>query len=232
MTDTAIRHRAGLLIFPGLTALDLIGPWEVFLRLPGWAPVAIGLDDQPVAADGGLMITPQASIADCPPLDLLIIPGGGGVDALLDRPDVLDFVRSRAQAAEFGVASICTGALVLGAAGLLRGRRAATHWASRPLLAALGAEPSADRVVIDGPVATGGGVTAGIDIALALAARIAGPEIAAAAELAIEYAPEPPMGSGRPELAPPAVLTMVETAFAGRIAARRRLVDAAAARLA
>lgn len=230
MTDIPAPSRAGLLIFPGITALDMVGPWEVFLRIPGWAPLLIGLDDQPVAADGGLMLTPHATIADCPPLDLLLIPGGGGIDALLADDAVLDFVRAQAAATAHGIASVCTGALLLGAAGLLRGTRATTHWASHDLLAIFGAIPVADRVVVDGRIASGGGVTAGIDIAVALAARIAGPDVAAGIELAIEYAPEPPMGAGRPDMAPPAVLNAVTTAFADRIARRRALAEAAAAR--
>ena len=171
MTDIPAPSRAGLLIFPGITALDMVGPWEVFLRIPGWTPLLIGRDDQPVAADGGLMLTPHATIADCPPLDLLLIPGGGGIDALLGDDAVLDFVRAQAAATAHGVASVCTGALLLGAAGLLRGTRATTHWASHDLLAILGAIPVTDRVVVDGRIASGGGVTAGIDIAVALAAR-------------------------------------------------------------
>ncbi|WP_372044976.1 DJ-1/PfpI family protein [Tistrella bauzanensis] len=232
MTDIPAPSRAGLLIFPGITALDMVGPWEVFLRIPGWAPLLIGLDDQPVAADGGLMLTPHATIADCPPLDLLLIPGGGGIDALLADDAVLDFVRAQAASTAHGIASVCTGALLLGAAGLLRGTRATTHWASHDLLAIFGAIPVADRVVVDGRIASGGGVTAGIDIAVALAARIAGPDVAAGIELAIEYAPEPPMGAGRPDMAPPAVLNAVTTAFADRIARRRALAEAAAARFA
>ena len=152
----------------------------------------------PVRTEHGLTILPMATLADCPPLDLVFVPGGPGINPLLEDQEVLAFLRRAAASARY-VVSVCTGALVLGAAGLLRGRRAATHWMSREMLPAFGAEPVAERVVVDGNVFTGGGVTAGIDVALRVAAEIAGRAAAEAIQLAIEYDPAPPFSSGSPE---------------------------------
>src|SRR5271168_4799602 len=157
----------------------------------------------------------MATLSSCPPLDLVFVPGGAGINPLLEDAEVLAFLRRAAPAARY-VVSVCTGALVLGAAGLLRERRAATHWMSRDLLRAFGAEPVAERVVVDGNIFTSGGVTAGIDVALCVAAGIAGRSVAEAIQLAIEYDPAPPFSSGSPEAAGSAIVAEVRANAAAR----------------
>jgi cyclohexyl-isocyanide hydratase len=222
--------RSGMLIFPDLTQLDLTGPYEVLARLPGAETLLLWKNLQPVRSEHGLTILPMAVLADCPPLDLVFVPGGPGINPLLEDQEVLAFLRRAAATARY-VVSVCTGALVLGAAGLLRGRRAATHWMSREMLPAFGAEPVAERVVVDGNVFTGGGVTAGIDVALTVAAEIAGRAVAEAIQLAIEYDPVPPFSSGSPEMANSAVLTQVLARAEPRQRDRAERVARAAAAL-
>lgn len=206
MSET--RLRSGMLVFPNLTQLDLTGPYEVLARLPGAETLLLWKTLDPVRSEHGLTILPMATLASCPPLDLVLVPGGAGINPLLEDPEVLGFLRRVAAEARY-VVGVCTGSLVLGAAGLLRGRRAATHWMSRDLLRPFGAEPVAERVVVDGKVITGGGVTAGIDVALTVAAEIAGRAVAEAIQLGIEYDPAPPFASGSPERADSAVLADV-----------------------
>jgi cyclohexyl-isocyanide hydratase len=221
----------GFLIFPRLTQLDFTGPFEVMTRLPGAQVRTIWKQAGPVRSDSGLTMLADTGFAECPPLDILCIPGGPGVAALMEDPEVLEFVRAQAATARY-VTSVCTGALVLGAAGLLRGKRATTHWASHDFLAAFGATPVAARVVRDGALFTGGGVTAGIDFALSIAAEIAGPEAAQAIQLQIEYAPAPPFDAGHPDSAPAAVLEAARQKGAGMRAEREALVARVVARLA
>ena len=209
--------RSGMLVFPNLTQLDLTGPYEVLARLPGAQTRLLWKSLDPVRSEHGLTILPDTTFADCPPLDLVLVPGGAGINPLLEDHEVLAFLRRAAAGARY-VVGVCTGSLVLGAAGLLRGRRAGTHWMSRDLLRAFGAEPVAERVVADGNVFTGGGVTAGIDVALAVAAEIAGQAAAEAIQLAIEYDPAPPFAAGSPERADPALVAAVRE----RAAARQR----------
>jgi cyclohexyl-isocyanide hydratase len=197
MSET-MRLRSGLLVFPNLTQLDLIGPYEVLARLPGAETLLLWKNLDPVRSEHGLTILPMATLASCGPLDLILVPGGAGINPLLEDAEILAFLPRAAAEARF-VVGVCTGSLVLGAAGLLRGRRATTHWISRDLLRSFGAEPVAQRVVVDGKFFTGGGVTAGIDVALAVAAEIA----AEAIQLGID--PQPPFASGSPERADPAV---------------------------
>jgi cyclohexyl-isocyanide hydratase len=203
MSETVLR--SGMLVFPNLTQLDLTGPYEVLARLPGAETRLLWKNLGPVRSEHGLTILPDTTFGDCQPLDLVLVPGGAGINPLLEDAEVLMFLRHAAASARY-VVGICTGSLVLGAAGLLRGKRAGTHWMSRDLLRAFGAEPVAERVVVDGNLFTGGGVTAGIDVALAVAAEIAGRAAAEAIQLAIEYDPMPPFASGSPEQADPAVL--------------------------
>ena len=200
--------RNGLLVFPNLTQLDLTGPYEVLAHLPGAETLLLWKSLDPVRSEHGLTILPDTTLANCPPLDLVLVPGGAGINPLLEDQDVLAFLRRAAATARY-VVGICTGSLVLGAAGLLRGKRAGTHWMSRDLLRVFGAEPVAERVVVDGNLFTGGGVTAGIDVALTVAAEIAGRAEAEAIQLAIEYDPAPPFDAGSPEKADPAVLRQV-----------------------
>ena len=223
--------RFGLLLFPRLTQLDMTGPFEVFSRVPGGQVHLVWKTRDPVRSDTGLAMLPDTSFADCPQLDVLCVPGGPGVAALMEDEEVLAFLRAQAPGARY-VTSVCTGALVLGAAGLLKGLRATTHWASHDFLGALGAVPVQGRVVRDGKVVTGGGVTAGIDFALSLAAELVSPEAAQAIQLQIEYAPAPPFAAGSPETAPAAVLAAAKARGAGMRAEREALVARVAARLA
>ncbi|MBR0678707.1 DJ-1/PfpI family protein, partial [Roseomonas alkaliterrae] len=214
--------RFGLLLFPRLTQLDMTGPFEVFARVPGARVHLVWKTRDPVVSDTGLAMLPDTDFDSCPPLDVLCVPGGPGVAPLMEDEAVLAFLRAQAARARF-VTSVCTGALVLGAAGLLKGVRATTHWASHDFLAALGAQPVQARWVRDGRVVTGGGVTAGIDFALALVAEMLSPEAAQAIQLQIEYAPAPPFAAGSPETAPPAVLAAARARGAGMRTEREAL---------
>jgi len=220
----------GFLLFPGVTQLDLTGPYEVLNRLPGAQTYLIWKNREPVEANRGLSILPTTTFAECPQLDLICIPGGSGMNSLLTDAETLDFVRAQAAGARY-VTSVCTGALVLGAAGLLRGKRAATHWMSMDLLEAFGAVPVHERVVIDGNVITGGGVTAGIDFALRVAAEVAGEATAHSIQLAIEYDPQPPFDSGHPRSADPNLVAATAKLAEPRQAERRAQVARAAAAL-
>ncbi|PWC37080.1 DJ-1/PfpI family protein [Azospirillum sp. TSO22-1] len=220
----------GLLLLPRLTQLDLTGPYEVLARVPGAKVHLIWKTLDPVTADTGLRILPTTTFAECPDLDLLLVPGGAGVNELMGDAEALAFLRERAGCTRH-LASVCTGALVLGAAGLLKGRRSGTHWASRPFLTAFGAIPVAERVVVDGTLFTGGGVTAGIDIALRIVADLLGETAAKAIQLSIEYDPKPPFDNGSPEAADAAVLERVMGAMGGMLEARAAAVKAAAALL-
>jgi len=197
----------GLVVFPDMTQLDATGPLQVFAAIPFFAPdpgVEVHLlwkDLTPVPTDAIMTITPTMTFADCPPLDVICIPGGPGIDAIVDDPEVVDFVRRQGESAAW-VTSVCTGALVLGAAGLLTGYRAATHWAAMGFLDTFGAIPTYERVVIDRNRVTGGGVTAGIDFALTLVAEFVDRPTAELIQLRIEYNPAPPFTSGSPSTAP------------------------------
>jgi len=220
----------GLLLFPRLTQLDLTGPFEVFANTPGATVHLLWKSLDPVRAITGMAIVPDTTLADCPQLDVVCVPGGSGVAEVMEDPEVLDFLRRQAADARY-VTSVCTGALVLGAAGLLRGKRATTHWGSHDFLATLGAIPTQGRVVRDGNIFTGGGVTAGIDFALTLVAEMCGPEVAQAIQLQIEYAPAPPFDSGSPETAPAAVLETARARGAGMRSQREALMTRVAERL-
>src|SRR5438477_1133860 len=220
----------GLLLFPDITQLDMTGPYEVFIKFPEAKVHLVWKTRGPVTAGGGMQIMPTTTFAECPPLDLICVPGGAGMNALLNDAETLEFIRRQAKGARY-VTSVCTGALVLGAAGLLKGRRAATHWMSREMLSAFGATPVAERVVVDGNVITGGGVTAGIDFALTMAAQAFGPELAQAIQLGIEYDPHPPFDSGAPERADAALVARTRAAAAARQTERQAAVTRAAANL-
>jgi len=213
----------GFVLFPNVQQLDLTGPYEVFASLPGAAMHLAAASLDPVRTATGLILTPTTSFDTCPPLDVLCVPGGTGVNALMEDRAALDFIRHQAATARY-ISSVCTGALVLGAAGLLHGRHATTHWAALPFLAAFGAIPVAERVVRDGNLFTGGGVTAGIDFALTMAAELAGQEAAEAVQLQIEYNPAPPFTAGSPATASSGVLATVTARLAQTIAARQDIV--------
>jgi cyclohexyl-isocyanide hydratase len=219
----------GMLLYPRLTQLDLTGPFELFHRVPDAKVHLLWKDMAPVHADSGLGLLPTTMLADVPPLDVVFVPGGAGIDELLVDREVLDFLATQAARARY-VTSVCTGALVLGAAGLLRGYRATTHWAYMDLLPIVGAIPTSERVVIDRNRVTAGGVTAGIDFGLTVLAELAGEAFAKSTQLAIEYDPAPPFHSGHPRVAEPAILESVKRAFSKRVQARgaalRKAVDA------
>ncbi|HVV85813.1 MAG TPA: DJ-1/PfpI family protein [Kofleriaceae bacterium] len=222
----ATTTQIGFLLFPGLTQLDLTGPYEVLSRLPGGRLHLLWKDTAPVRADSGLALVPTGTLADAPQLDVLVVPGGFGQMALMDDAEVLDFLRRQAAGARH-VTSVCTGSLVLGAAGLLRGYRAATHWMYMELLPAYGAIPVDERVVVDRDRITGGGVTAGIDFGLRVLAELAGDAVAQRAQLGLEYDPHPPFACGHPRSAPPEIVAAVREGFAARMATRRAQADAA-----
>ena len=225
-----MTFRIGLLLFPDITQLDMTGPYEVFTKFPEAEVRLVWKTLEPVKAGGGMRIIPDTTFAGCPQLDLVCVPGGAGMNPLMEDADTLDFLRRQAAGARY-VTSVCTGALVLGAAGLLKGKRAATHWMSREMLADFGATPVAERVVVDGNVITGGGVTAGIDFALRVAAEAFGADVAKAIQLGIEYDPHPPFNAGSPEGAGPAIVDRARTSAAKRQAERAAIVKRAAARI-
>ncbi|MBV9287448.1 MAG: DJ-1/PfpI family protein [Hyphomicrobiales bacterium] len=217
----------GLLVFPNVQQLDLTGPYDVFASWPRARVRLVWKTLEPVVSSTKLTLKPDATFATSPQLDVLCIPGGAGTNALLTDGETLAFVSRQAERARF-VTSVCTGALVLGAAGLLKGKRATTHWGFHHLLAAYGAIPTRGRVVRDGSLMTGGGVTAGIDFALALVAELAGREVAEGIQLGLEYAPAPPFAAGDPETAPPAVVAAVKKRLQPLLEERARLAAEAA----
>jgi len=214
----------GILVFPGVQQLDLTGPYEVFASLPATEVHMIWKDRVPIKSATGLVLGPTMTFGECPTLDVLCVPGGGGVNALLQDAEVLAFLRAQASRARY-VTSVCTGSLVLGAAGLLKGRKATTHWLSHDFLEKFGATPVHARVVRDGNLITAGGVTAGIDFGLAVVAELVGREQAEAIQLALEYAPEPPFNSGTPDEAPASVLATVRERLAATRKAREAIID-------
>lgn len=223
--------RIGLLLFPNLTQLDLTGPAEVFGRMPGAEVRLIWKTREPVPCDGGWSILPTHDFAQSDALDLVCVPGGPGQITLMDDAETLDWLRRVARTCRF-VTSVCTGSLVLGAAGLLTGRRATCHWASLDQLALLGAQPVPERVVRDGDRITGGGVTSGIDFALAVVAELAGEELARSIQLQIEYDPDPPFASGSPRVSDPDLVATVRQRIGPMLERRRAATERAAARLA
>jgi cyclohexyl-isocyanide hydratase len=199
------NFNVGFVIFPDLTQLDFTGPLQVLARLPQATTHIVAKSEAPVPSDCGLSLMPTRTFVDCPPLDLICVPGGvkGVVGAIGDR-ETVEFVRLQACTAKY-VTSVCTGAFILGAAGLLRGRRVTTHWAYTDLLLCFGATYEKARIVEDGNLITAGGVTAGIDFGLSVVAEIAGETVARTIQLGLEYDPAPPFDSGHPDRAPAAV---------------------------
>lgn len=228
MTDTL---QIGILFFPAVTQLDAMGPAQVLSRLPGAKMHMIWKTRDPVTTDSGFAVLPTTTFADCPQLDVICVPGGGGQVALMNDLETLAFLRHQAEGARF-VTSVCTGSLVLAAAGLLKGYRSACHWSVRDELAAFGAIPVAERVVRDRNRLSGGGVTAGIDFGLTLAAELAGEQVARAIQLMMEYDPNPPFDSGSPEKAGPELVALYKQRTAGMMDQRREANRTAAARVA
>jgi cyclohexyl-isocyanide hydratase len=218
-----------MLLFPDLTQLDLTGPHEVLARLPGGKVHLVAKTAQPVVSETGLAIVPTATFADVPRADLVFVPGGFGQIAATDDADTLAWLRAVGSGARW-VTSACTGSLLLGAAGLLEGYRAATHWAFIDLLPLVGAIPDPQRIVVDRNRITGGGVTAGIDVALQIVAEIAGRDVAEQIQLQIEYHPHPPFQAGHPDVAPPELVGRARAAVAGRHAQRKAQLERLRAR--
>lgn len=221
------RHlQIGSLLFEGLDQIDLTGPFEVLSRIPNSTYRIYAKDRAPVKDVRGLLLAPDAVLAEAPKLDVLHVPGGFGQEAVMDDEEVLGWVRRHAEGAVC-VFSVCTGALICGAAGLLKGRRATTHWAAFDVLPFFGAVPVDERVVSDGNMVFAAGVTAGIDGALRVAADLRGVEAAQSIQLYMQYAPEPPFQAGTPRTAPPEVLARarksVEEITARRMATGRRV---------
>ena len=217
-------------IYPHVTQLDFTGPHEVFARLPGAQCILASSTGGDLEADGGLVFTRVRRLAEIERCALVCVPGGFGTIEAMEDQELLAQLRRLAKTARY-VTSVCTGALVLGAAGLLKGKRATSHWAWREALSAFGATLDSARVVRDGNIFTGGGVTAGIDFALTVLAEVAGDEFAQTVQLGIEYAPVPPFNSGRPELAPAQVLANARQRYERVRSARDAAVQRAAARL-
>jgi cyclohexyl-isocyanide hydratase len=217
----AVR-RVGMLIFPRLTQLDMTGPYEVLARLPDTTVDLVAHARAPVTTDRGMQIVPTTTYAQCPPLDVVMVPGGPGQQDLMEDEETLAFLRAQGKHAQF-ITSVCTGSLVLAAAGLQRGKRATCHWAAIDNLALMGAVPVRERVVVDGNVVTGAGVASGIDFALRLAAILAGEAVAREIQLQIEYDPDPPFRSGSPQCAAAETVAAV-TARLARLGEERRIV--------
>jgi cyclohexyl-isocyanide hydratase len=200
----------GFLVYPRHTPLDLVGPWEVLVRLPEARLHLIWTRPGPVQAEGGMEITATAAFADAPRLQVLLVPGGPGQLSLMKHTLLMDYIRSCTGTAEW-ICSVCTGALLLAQAGVLTGRRATTHWLAREALQSFGVEVSNERYVLDGKFATSAGVTAGIDLALELARRLGGDDAAREIQLQIEYDPAPPLRAGSPEQAPPELVSRLQS---------------------
>jgi len=220
----------GSLLFEGLDQIDLTGPFEVLSRIPNSTYRIYGKSAEPIRDLRGLRLTPDAALAAAPPLDVLHVPGGFGQEALMEDAEVLAWIWRQATGAR-STFSVCTGALLCGAAGLLKGRRATTHWASFHLLPYFGAIPVDERVVVDGNWVFAAGVTAGIDGALRLAALLRGDEAAQTIQLQMAYAPEPPFDAGTPKTAPAAILEQARQAVRAITAQREQTARRAASRL-
>ena len=213
-----MSFQTGFVIFPNLTQLDFTGPLQVLARLPEAETHIMAKTRDPVPSDCGLSLVPTKTFAEAPQLDLLCIPGGFGVDQAMEDDATIAFVRAQGANAKY-VTSVCTGAFILGAAGLLRGKRATTHWAYHHLLPRVGAIPVQERVVRDGNTFTGGGVTAGLDFAFTVMDEIAGPEHAQAVQLGLEYDPRPPFDAGSPRRAPGPIKARADERYASRLGA-------------
>jgi cyclohexyl-isocyanide hydratase len=221
----------GLLVFPRVTQLDLTGPVQVFSSVPGAKVHLIWKRIEPVPSDSVLTLTLTTTFDDCPQLDVICVPGGFGTDDMVNDQEMLDFLRQQAVGAKY-ITSVCTGSLVLGAAGLLRGYRATTHWTAMDLLALFEATPTKTRVCVDRNRVTGGGVTAGIDFALTLVSLLIDRQTAELIQLRLEYNPAPPFNAGSPDAAPPEILALMNEKIAPARQRRHEANARAAARLA
>jgi cyclohexyl-isocyanide hydratase len=220
----------GLVLFPRVTQLDFTGPLQVFSSVPGAKVHLIWKRIEPVPSDTVLALLPTVTFADCPQLDVICVPGGAGADDMINDEEMLDFLRKQAAGAKY-ITSVCTGSLVLGAAGLLQGYRAATHWTAMEFLEQFGAKPTKTRVCVDRNRVTGGGVTAGIDFALTLVSLLVDRKTAEAIQLRLEYNPAPPFNAGSPDTAPTEILALMKDRIAPAQARRGEAIGRAAARL-
>jgi cyclohexyl-isocyanide hydratase len=230
MISPDVHLNIGSLLFEGVDQIDLTGPFEVLSRIPNATYRIYGKTAAPVRDLKGLRLAPDAALADAPPLDVLHVPGGYGQEAVMEDAELLDWIRRQASGG-CRIFSVCTGALICGAAGLLRGRRATTHWSAFHLLPFFGAIPVNRRVVVEGTWVFAAGVTAGIDGALRLAAELRGEAAAQAIQLHMAYAPEPPFDSGTPETAPPTILEQARRSVHAITAQREQTSRRIAARL-
>ncbi|HLM12171.1 MAG TPA: DJ-1/PfpI family protein [Reyranella sp.] len=221
----------GILLYPNVTQLDATGPAQVLSRVPGAKMHMIWKTHDPVPTDAGFSIVPTTTFADCPQLDVICVPGGGGQVEVMVDAEALEFLRKQAAKARY-VTSVCTGSLILGAAGLLKGYKSACHWAWRDMLKDFGAIAVAERVVRDRNRISGGGVTAGIDFGLTVAAELAGDEVAKSIQLVLEYDPQPPFDSGSPEKAGVERVKRIRERLAPLLESRLKANAEAAARLA
>lgn len=208
-------------LFPNVTQLDFTGPLQVLSRVPGAKVHIVAKSLAPVSTDAVLTLNPTTTFEDCPSADVLVVPGGFGVDDAINDSELMAFVGHEGARAKY-VTSVCTGAFILGAAGLLKDKRATTHWAYHDELTKVGATPVKARVVRDGNIFTGGGVTAGLDFAFTLAAELGGDDVARAIQLGLEYDPAPPFDAGSPEKAAPQTQKAMIDRYAGRLDAFRK----------
>lgn len=228
--NTTRAFSIGMLLFPKLTQLDLTGPYEIFARMPNAKITLLAETMAPVRSDHGLAILPERTLDEAGQFDMIVVPGGAGVNPLMEHEPTLGFLRAQAACARY-MTSVCTGALLLGAAGLLRGYRATTHWMSLELLSLFGAEPCEARYVVDRDRITGGGVTAGVDFALAVAAELYGRDVAQRIQLTLEYDPAPPFAGGTPATARPELLAQALEQARPAQEQRREIARRAADRL-
>ena len=220
----------GSLLFEGMDQIDLTGPFEVLSRVPNSTYRIYAKTSSPVRDLNGLRLIPDATLAEAPPLDVLHVPGGPGQEALMEDREVIAWIQKQAAGSRY-ILSVCTGALLCGAAGLLKGRRATTHWSALHLLPFFGAVPVNERVMVDANYVFAAGVTAGIDGALRLAAQLRGDDVAQSIQLDMVYAPEPPFSGGTPEHAPPAILERARQSYREITARREETARRVAARL-
>ena len=215
----------GIIIYPGMDQIDFTGPFEVLVRVPGAHIHVVGTQAKPFRDDKGLILTPEIALADMPDMDLLVVPGGPGQEAQMRNEAFFSALRRHLGRGK-PIFSVCTGALLLGAAGLLKGRRATTHWSAMEILPYFGAEPVNERVVLDDNIVSAAGVTAGIDGALRVAAMLRGDQAAETIQLGIQYQPEPPFNAGSPETAPSGVLASLKKALQPLTESRRNTARA------
>jgi cyclohexyl-isocyanide hydratase len=227
-----LKHttRIGMLAFPMMTSLDILGPFEVLARAPDCHAELVWKDRNPIKGDTGLTIVPDQSFDEAPQYDVLVVPGGPGQTPLMEDEEVLQFLRQQAVGAGL-VTSVCTGSLLLAAAGLLTGRKATCHWMSIDQLALFGVEIVPDRVVVDGNRITGGGVTSGLDFAFTVLEVLRGAEAAKSLQLMLEYDPAPPFQSGHPRVAAPELVEKVRLSAQAMLRLRREVSTRAAQRL-